>query len=137
MIQPELPPLPRKRILIVEERPDVASDLAAPLEARGYEVHVECEGREALVDASVLRPDLVILDLELPDMDGYQVSRRLRSLYRAWILPILMLIAPDQPLERLRSYGAGADACLPKPCDQGELLGTVERLLDEGELELG
>ena len=122
----------RKRILIVEDEPDVASVLAGPLEASGYEVHVESEGRGALVDARVLRPDLVILDLRLPDMDGYQVTRRLRALHRAWVLPILMLIAPDQPLEKLRSFGAGADACLTKPCDENELLGTVERLLDEG-----
>jgi len=118
-----------KRILVVEDEKDVAGLLKARLEAGGYEVHVEELGREALADARLLRPDLVILDLMLPDMDGYAVSEELRALYRSWVLPILMLTARAQPRDKLRGYGAGADAYLTKPYDAAELLGTVARLL--------
>jgi len=118
-----------KRILVVEDEQDVAGLLQARLEANGYEVHVEASGREALADVFELQPDLVILDLMLPDMDGYAVSARLRAMYRAWTMPILMLTARDQPRDKLRGYGAGADAYLTKPYEAGELLGAVARLL--------
>jgi len=118
-----------KRILVVEDEQDVAGLLQARLEANGYEVHVEACGRAALAEARELRPDLVILDLMLPDMDGYTVSAELRAMYRAWTLPILMLTARDKLRDKLRGYCAGADAYLTKPYDAGELLGAVARLL--------
>jgi two-component system OmpR family response regulator len=132
-------PTEAKRILVIEDEPDVAGLLKARLEANGYEVHLEDKGREALEDARALRPDLVILDLMLPDMDGYVVSETLRKHYRSWAIPsgrlgswavpILMLTARDQPRDKLRGYGAGADAYLTKPYDAQELLSTIAKLL--------
>jgi len=118
-----------KRILVVEDEAEIAGLLKARLEANGYEVRVEEQGRDALEAAQALRPDLVVLDLMLPDMDGYAVGERLRAQYSSRALPILMLTARDQPLDKLRGYGAGADAYLTKPFDARELLGTIAQLL--------
>lgn len=120
-----------KRILVVEDEPDVASLLQARLESNGYTVHVEALGRAALREAEVARPDLVILDLMLPDIDGFEVSEKLRDLYSSWSVPILMLTARDKPRDKLKGYGAGADAYLTKPYEARELLETVEYLLDD------
>jgi DNA-binding response OmpR family regulator len=118
-----------RRILVVEDEGDLAGLLKARLESSGYTVHVEERGREALEEARSRRPDLVILDLMLPDMDGYAVSERLRAQFHSWTVPILMLTARDQPLDKLRGYGAGADAYLTKPYHPRELLDTVAKLL--------
>ncbi len=118
------------RILLVEDEPDVAELLRARLESNGYQVHVEALGRAALTSARNERPDLVILDLMLPDMDGYAVSEGLRALYRSWSVPILMLTARGEARDKLRGYGTGADAYMTKPYDARELLQTLEHLLD-------
>jgi two-component system OmpR family response regulator len=121
----------KKRILVVEDERDVAGLLEARLEASGYDVRVETRGRDALAEASARRPDLVILDLMLPDLDGYAVSKGLRALYGPWEVRILMLTALGMPQAKLYGYAAGADAYLTKPYDAQELVGIVERLLSE------
>lgn len=126
-------PTESKRILVIEDEEDVAGLLQARLTSGGYDVHVEREGLAGLRFAEWSRPDLVILDLMLPDMDGFEVSEKLREHYRSWAVPILMLTARDQPLDKLHGYGAGADAYLTKPYEAQELLGTVAELLrDDG-----
>ena len=121
----------RKRILVVEDERDVAGLLKARLEASGYDVQVETRGRDALAEARARRPDLVILDLMLPDLDGYAVSKSLRALYTSWEVRIVMLTALGLPQAKLYGYGAGADAYLTKPYDARELLGIVGDLLRE------
>ncbi len=122
-------PTGSKRILVVEDEKDVAGLLRARLEANGYGVHVEETGRDALKDAQATRPDLVILDLMLPDMNGYAVCEELRMRYSSWALPVLMLTAKDQPRDQLRGYSSGADAYLTKPYDAKELLSVIAELL--------
>lgn len=119
----------KKRILVVEDERDVAGLLKARLEGGGYDVRIAVRGKDALAEARALRPDLVVLDLMLPDMDGFAVSEGLRALYSSWAVRILMLTALDQPQAKLHGYGAGADAYLTKPYDAGELLGAVAKLL--------
>lgn len=120
------------RILVVEDESDVASLLRARLEARGHRVRVESDGKGALRSAREERPDLVVLDLMLPDVDGYVVSQELRALYSSWKVRILMLTAIGLPQAKLLGYGAGADAYLTKPYDAGELLEVVDHLLGHG-----
>ena len=120
-----------RRILVVEDEADVARLLYARLRSRGYEVLIADEGRSALASAQEFRPDLVILDLMLPDTDGYRVSEELRRRMSSCMVPILMLTARTEAADKLHGFSAGADAYLTKPYDAVELLATVRRLLDD------
>jgi len=128
-------PSEHKRILVVEDEEDVAGLLKARLEVNGYEVFIEGEGRKAVQRAEVIRPHLVILDLMLPDTDGYAVSENLRRRYHSCMVPILMLTARSKMTEKLHGFGAGADAYMTKPYDAAELLGTIRQLLVDAGLD--
>jgi len=121
----------RKRIVVVEDDEPIAAMLRWRLEDAGFTVQTAYNGTDALAYAAEHRPHLVILDLMLPDMDGLQVCRQLRKLYQPWTVPVLMLTALDQPIDRLRGFAHGADAYLTKPFDAEELLKTVRLLLAE------
>lgn len=119
----------RKRILVVEDEAKIAAVLKLGLEASGYEVHAEDCGRTGLCWALEHQPDLVILDVKLPDISGYDVCRELRKLHHSWTLPIMMVTAMDQPIDQLRGFGYGADAYLTKPFEIPEVVDTVALLL--------
>lgn len=121
----------RKQILIVEDEEALARMIGWQLEAAGYEVELATNGTAALQYASAYRPDVVILDLRLPDIHGYEVCQQLRKLYHPWVVPILMLTALNQPIDQLRGFAHGADAYLTKPCEMSELLKTINLLLGE------
>ena len=121
----------RRRILIVEDEAALAKLVKWQLESAGYEVHTEADGRGGLTYAAEHQPDLVVLDLRLPDISGYEVCRELRKLSTPWALPILMLTAMDKPVDELRGFAHGADAYLTKPFDSDELRRTVTLLLGQ------
>lgn len=117
------------RILIVEDDEALARLLQSHLSRAGYDAHVEHEGRPALAYAAEHRTDLVILDLVLPDLSGYEVCLRLRRFYHPWILPVVMLTALNQPKDKLLGFSHGAEAYLMKPVATSELLSAVESML--------
>ena len=121
--------LHRRRLLIVEDDVPLASLMAANLERAGYEPHVETTGRGALYFVTVSPPDLVLLDLRLPDINGYEVCKALRKLYHPWVVPVVMVTGLDQPIDQLRGFAYGADAYLTKPFQLTELLETVTLLV--------
>ena len=120
-----------KQILIVEDEAALAKIVKWQLESAGYEVHAEGDGKSGLTWAAEHQPDLVIVDLRLPDISGYDVCRELRKLSTPWVLPILILTAMDKPVDELRGFAHGADAYLTKPFDANELRRTVTLLLGE------
>lgn len=120
-----------RRILVVEDNESMAELLRRRLEAWQFEVHVEGRGTAALSHMADHQPDLVILDLRLPDMNGYEVCRQMRRLYPRWEVPVLMLTGMDQPVDQLRGFACGADAYLTKPYQSEELLSTISLLLGE------
>jgi len=119
----------RARILVVEDEEALARLVKGHLERAGHDVHVENAGKPALAFATEHRTDLVVLDLMLPDMSGYDVCVELRRLYHPWILPVVMLTALNQPKHQLLGFSHGAEAYLTKPVQTIELLGTVAVML--------
>lgn len=121
----------QKRLLVVEDEEPLARFLQWELERAGFEVRTASCGKTALAYAAEHRPDLVILDLRLPDLHGYQVCRELRRIYRPWAIPVVMLTAMDQPIDQLRGFAFGADAYLTKPYEPAELFRTIELLFGQ------
>jgi two-component system response regulator MprA len=114
------------RVLIVEDDDDIAQVLQRSLRLEGYETRIAGDGEAALGAANDFVPDLVVLDLGLPKLDGMEVARRLRS---ADDVPILMLTARDALESRVEGLDAGADDYLVKPFERQELLARLRALL--------
>jgi two-component system KDP operon response regulator KdpE len=113
---------PRNRILVVEDDAQIRRFLRAGLEASGYELSEVDTGARALAEAASRTPDLVILDLGLPDMDGVEIVQRLRE----WsAVPILVLSARAREHDKIAALDAGADDYLTKPFGMGELLARI------------
>ncbi len=121
----------RKNILIVEDDESLSRLLKSRLSSEGYTAQTQTHGKPALAQVAEQRFDLVILDINLPDANGFQLAREIRRIYHPWSLPILMLTVKDQPVDRLRGFAHGADAYLTKPFDSGELFDIVSFLLGE------
>lgn len=115
------------RILVVEDQPKLASNIAAFLEAEAYDVDVRHDGAEGLDRALAGGIDLLVLDVNLPTMDGYTVCRTLRE--RGSRLPVLMLTARDSRQDVVQGLDLGADDYLTKPFDLTELLARIRALL--------
>lgn len=117
--------------MIVEDEEALARYLKRHLEAQGYEVCTETHGAKALLYAAENPPDLAILDLRLPDLSGYEVCRELRRICRPWTIPIVMLTAMSDPMDKARGFASGSDVYLTKPCDPEEVSRTVAALLEQ------
>src|SRR5947209_1720310 len=115
-----------EQILVVEDEVKIADLIKRGLIYEGYQAHVVYDGPSALVVARETPPDLVVLDVMLPGLDGLEVCRRLRA---GSDVPILMLTARDAVRDRVAGLDAGADDYLVKPFDFDELLARVRALL--------
>ena len=120
-------PLTMPRILIVEDNPDLAYGLRTGLEIEGYEVQLAEDGETGLDRARSWRPDLVMLDLMLPGMDGYRVLKTLRE--GGSDVPVLILTARGEEADKVLGFRLGADDYVTKPCGVLELLARVGALL--------
>ena len=125
------------RILIVDDVPANLRLLSAKLLAEYYQVEVACDGFEAIAKARSWSPDLILLDIMMPLMDGYEACRKLKADARTGHIPVVMVTALGDASERVRGLEAGADDFLTKPVDYETLLARVrglvrlKRLLDE------
>jgi pilus assembly protein CpaE len=117
------------RILIVDDTPMNLKIVTAALIPGGYEIETAPNGRVALDRAALFQPDLIILDVMMPDIDGYEVCRRLRRMPAFTQRPILMLTANDTLEERVSGLEAGADDYMSKPFQPAELQARVRALL--------
>jgi len=116
----------RASILVVEDEPEIRRFLRASLAAEGYRVVESSTGRRGTIDAGTHKPDLAIVDLGLPDFDGVEVIRRIRS----WSsMPIVVLSARIQESAKVEALDAGADDYVTKPFGVGELLARVRAAL--------
>ncbi|MGA2498902.1 MAG: response regulator [Tepidisphaeraceae bacterium] len=109
-------------ILVIEDDPPIQRFLRVTLAAQGYEVLEAAAGRQGLIDAASRTPDLIILDLGLPDIDGLEVTRQLREWSK---VPIIVVSARGKEQDKVMALDAGADDYLTKPFGVGELLARV------------
>ncbi|MCX5751634.1 MAG: response regulator [Candidatus Saganbacteria bacterium] len=119
----------RKKILVVDDEADIVDLLTLRLEGEGFEVISAGDGNAGLDKARREKPDLIILDLMLPKIDGYRVCRLLKFDEKYKNIPIIMFTARGQDEDRKLGEEVGADAYLVKPFDPQLLMKTINRLL--------
>ena len=119
-----------RRVLIAEDEPSIVISLEFLLRGAGHDVTVARNGSDALALTEKLRPDLVVLDVMLPGVDGFEVCRRIRGSRATRGTRILMLTARGRQSEMDKGLAAGADAYMTKPFATRELLETIAGLLD-------
>jgi two-component system cell cycle response regulator DivK len=124
--------MPGERILVVEDNEKNMKLFRDVLEATGYRPLEASSGEEALALAAESTPALVLMDIQLPDIDGIEALRRLREDERTARIPVLALTAQAMYGDRERFLSAGFDGYLSKPVDVPELVATVRRYCDEG-----
>ncbi len=117
------------RILIVDDEPNIVISLEYLLKREGWETAVAADGEAALAAVASTPPDLVILDVMLPHLDGFEVCRRLRADPRWQGVRILMLTAKGRDTEVEKGLGLGADAYVTKPFSTKDLVGMIRALL--------
>ncbi|MFP5501218.1 MAG: response regulator transcription factor [Candidatus Sericytochromatia bacterium] len=120
-----------KRILIVEDEPDLVEVLSIIFRAYGYETEVAGDGVSALEAIAEKRPDLVLMDVMMPRMNGLEVCRRLKQDPATRALPVVLLTAKAHDVDKASGLEAGADAYLAKPFENADLIATVQRVLAE------
>ena len=117
-----------KRVLLAEDEPNIVESLRFLLGRAGFDVAVRETGPEAYSTALETPPDVMVLDVMLPGMDGFEVLRRLRADSRTRALPILMLTAKGQREDRQRAMETGASLFITKPFANADLVAAVEQL---------
>ena len=119
----------KPRVLLVDDEPDLVQLVSLRLQSTGYQVAVAYDGQEALDQVKKEKPDLIILDLMLPKMDGYKVCRLLKFDERYKKIPILIFTARAQEEDIKLAMECGAESYLTKPFEAQALLGKLEELL--------
>lgn len=120
----------RKRILVVDDEIYIVHILEFSLTMEGYSVLTASDGDEALKLIDSERPDLIVLDIMMPKIDGYEVCRRLRQDEQFSDLPVILLSAKGRPIDREAGLQAGANDYITKPFSPRKLLGKIRELLE-------
>jgi DNA-binding response OmpR family regulator len=120
-----------RKILLVDDEVDLVETVRFSLEGEGYQVLVSFNGEDALNKARTEKPDLILLDLMLPKLDGYKVCRLLKFDERYKHIPILMLTAKTQEKDKILGKETGADAYITKPFDMDELMEKIKTYLNK------
>ncbi len=123
----------KKKILIVDDEKQLVSLVSLHMKMSGYEVLSANDGEEALSIIKEERPDLIILDLMLPKIDGWEVCKRLRAESRMGNIPVIMLTARSESADKLKGFECGADDYVTKPFSPRELVARVKRVLARSE----
>ncbi|QOX65700.1 response regulator transcription factor [Anoxybacterium hadale] len=121
------------KIMIVDDDSNIRELVTALLQNNGFDVCEAADGREALQKISVDNPDLAIIDIMMPNMDGFELCRHLRSYYEN--MPVLMLTAKGELASKVKGFGLGADDYLTKPFEGDELVVRVQALLRRYKIE--
>lgn len=122
-----------RRLLVVDDEAILLKAVAATLRAEDYEVTTARSGADALVSINQTMPDLIISDIRMPGIDGYELARILRSNARTTLVPIIFLTAKGDRKDRIDGFRSGVDAYLTKPFDADELLAVISGILSRME----
>ncbi|MGB9181342.1 MAG: response regulator transcription factor [Pyrinomonadaceae bacterium] len=122
-----------KRLLVVDDEPNLLRAVEACLRAEGFEVTTARSSREALVRIAQTIPDLIVSDIRMPGMDGYQFAQQLRASSRTALVPVIFLTAKDETADRIEGFRAGVDAYLTKPFEPDELVAVIRSILSRVE----
>ncbi|MEM0942524.1 MAG: response regulator [Pseudomonadota bacterium] len=117
-----------KRVLLAEDEPNIVESLKFLLSRAGFDVAVKNDGKQALDAALSDPPDVMLLDVMMPEIDGFEILRRLRAEPQSKGLPIIMLTAKGQKEDRETALSRGADLFITKPFSNSEVVAAVERL---------
>jgi DNA-binding response OmpR family regulator len=121
------------KILVVDDDPNIRELVCALLKNGGFEPFEACDGRDALTKMTAVAPELCVVDLMMPNMDGYELTRKIRQYYEN--MPVLMLTAKAELSAKAAGFGAGTDDYLTKPFEDDELLMRVRALLRRYKIE--
>lgn len=137
--------LTRETILLVDDTPENLRVLASALEQKGYEICVATSGRMALNSIETILPDLILLDIRMPDLDGYEVCQQLKDNYITQHIPVIFISAIGEELDRVKAFGTGAADYIVKPFHLEETLARIacqlkirqlQRRLEERNIQL-
>jgi len=119
----------KKRILIIEDEESLLKLETILLTVKGYEVSGASTGEQALIKLASESFDLILLDIMLPDIDGFEICRKIKGISRNAHVPVVMLTARKSPEDKERGVAAGASAYLTKPFKSAVIIGVIEDLL--------
>ena len=121
-----------KKIMVVDDEPDTVDLVKLVLETEGYEILVAYSGQEALDMIKVNRPDLVLLDIMMPQMDGWMVRKKIVGNEETKDIPVVMLTAKAQPIDKMIGlHVVGVSDYITKPFGRKELINSVKRIVGE------
>ncbi len=118
-----------RRVLVVDDEPNLLRAVEAVLRGDGFTVTVARSSKEALIAVARQLPDLIVSDIRMPGMDGFELARRLRSSKHTAIIPIVFLTAKDETEDRIEGFQAGVDMYLTKPFEPDELVAVIRNIL--------
>jgi len=119
-----------RKIVLVEDNEDLLESTSEILELKGFEVHTANNGKKGLVLIQKILPALIISDIMMPKMDGYEMLDALRADAKTAMIPFIFLTAKAQKVDKLRGAVSGADRYLTKPFTMAELVKNVEEIMD-------
>ena len=118
-------------VLVVDDEPHILTALEFLLKKEGYQVHTATNGEEALKVYAELRPSLIVLDVMMPQLNGFQTAQRLHELYPDATFRILFLTAKGTPEDRMTGYSFGAERYMVKPFENDELLASLKEIASD------
>ena len=118
----------KHRFLVIEDEEDIRESMRMVLALEGHDAETANSGMEGLRMLEAHRPDVVLIDIRMPGMNGYEVARRARNLPDGDMLKLVAVTAYGSPAERARAYAAGFDVHLTKPCSYAELIHAVDEV---------
>ena len=124
-----------KKVLIVDDDETIVSAMTVRLRAAGHEVSTASDGGSALAVAKAVRPDVIVLDIRMPDIDGFEVARRLKATPALADIPIIFVSANAQDWSKKAAFAAGGSFYFSKPYEAKELLSAVETSVVAGQCQ--